>query len=72
VDVDFIAVWRGSLNNRRSSEARLVQHTVMLFPVGPIDHGTANQHSSLGEVQVSYNSLLAQQRGNGNGMGERG
>src|SRR5690242_18033692 len=40
---------RGSLNSG-SSGAHLVQGTVVLFPVGPIHHGT-RKHYSVGEVQ---------------------
>jgi hypothetical protein len=48
-----------------SSAAHPVQNTLLLLPVGTFYHGTAKHHSSIGEVQSAYLSILAPQRGNG-------
>jgi hypothetical protein len=42
-----------------SSAAHPVQNTLMLLPVGTLYHGTAKHHSSIGEVQSAYLSMLA-------------
>jgi hypothetical protein len=49
---------RGSKNTSGSSAAPLVQNTLMLLPTGTIDRRTAKQHSSIGEVQMSYRAFL--------------
>ena len=56
---------RGSKNSG-SSEAHLVQAAFLLFPLGTTDHETPKQYL-IGEVQVSYISVLAPFGENGKG-----
>ena len=49
---------RGAPNTAGASAAPLVHNTVLLFPTGTIERGTANHHSSLGEGPMSYRAFL--------------
>ena len=49
---------RGAHNNAGASAAPLVHNTVLLFPTGTIERGTATQHASLGEGPMFYRAFL--------------
>ena len=49
---------RGAPNTAGASAAHLVHNTVLLFPTGTIERGTATQHASLGEGQMFYRAFL--------------
>ena len=47
------------------SEAHRIQQTLLLFPVGTMDHGTANRHAVIAEGELSSGPRRADWEGNG-------